>query len=69
MSLTKRAFVLCASLALVSLAVAAGGANAAPPLAGSGTFTYQCWYRNADPTYCTPSTFNLTNALYAIWAP
>jgi hypothetical protein len=42
MSLTKRArFVLCASLALVSLAVAAGGANAAPPLAGSGTFTYQ----------------------------
>ena len=42
MSRTKRArFVLCASIALVSLAVAAGGANAAPPLVGSGTFTYQ----------------------------
>ena len=42
MSVIKRArFVLCASIALVSLAVAAGGANAAPPLAGSGTFTYQ----------------------------
>jgi hypothetical protein len=25
--------------------------------------TYQCWYRNADPSFCTPSTFNLTNAL------
>jgi hypothetical protein len=42
MSRTKQArFVLCASLALGLLVVAAGGANAAPPLAGSGTFTYQ----------------------------
>jgi hypothetical protein len=34
-----------------------------------GFYIYQVWYRNADPTFCTPSTFNLTNALYAIWAP
>jgi hypothetical protein len=31
--------------------------------------TYQCWYRNADPTFCTPSTFNLTNALEVTWIP
>jgi len=42
MSLTKRArLVVCASIALVSLVVAAGGANAAPPLTGSGTLAYQ----------------------------
>ena len=30
---------------------------------------YQVWYRNADPTFCTPSTFNLTNALAVTWGP
>ena len=30
---------------------------------------YQIWYRNADPTFCTASTFNLTNALSVPWAP
>jgi hypothetical protein len=34
-----------------------------------GQYFYQAWYRNADPTYCTTSTFNLTNAVVAIWAP
>jgi hypothetical protein len=42
MSLTKRArFVLGASLSVLFLAVAAGRADAAPPLSGSGTLTYQ----------------------------
>jgi len=30
--------------------------------------TYQVWYRNAA-NYCTPSTFNLTNAYQAVWQP
>jgi hypothetical protein len=32
-----------------------------------GTYTYQAWYRNADQTYCTPSTFNLTNGYEIVW--
>ena len=36
---------------------------------GLGTIrTYQAWYRNAA-NYCTPSTFNLTNASRITWAP
>jgi hypothetical protein len=31
------------------------------------TRTYQVWYRNADPTFCTVSTFNLTNGLNVGW--
>jgi len=31
-----------------------------------GTRTYQAWYRNAA-TYCTASTFNLTNGVVVIW--
>jgi hypothetical protein len=34
-----------------------------------GVRDYQVWYRNADPTFCTPSTFNLTNGLEAVWLP
>ena len=30
---------------------------------------YQVWYRNADPAFCTPSTFNLTNGVRATWSP
>jgi len=30
---------------------------------------YQCWYRNADPAFCTPSTFNLTNGVETTWVP
>jgi len=33
-----------------------------------GTRTYQAWYR--DPvSYCTPTTFNITNAIEAVWTP
>jgi hypothetical protein len=30
---------------------------------------YQCWYRNADPVFCTVATFNLTNAVQVTWTP
>jgi hypothetical protein len=43
-------------------AVSVKGAVAAP-----GTRTYQVWYRNADPTFCTPSTFNLSNGVLVTW--
>jgi hypothetical protein len=35
-----------------------------PP--GGGTRYYQAWYRNAA-TFCTPSTFNLSNGLRVDW--
>jgi hypothetical protein len=38
-------------------------------IAGPGTFDYQIWYRNADPVFCTVSTFNLTNGYELIWTP
>jgi hypothetical protein len=38
-----------------------------PP--GGGTRTYQVWYRNSDPTFCTSAFFNLSNALVATWIP
>jgi hypothetical protein len=31
--------------------------------------TYQTWYRNANPSFCTPLTFNLTNGLQLTWGP
>ena len=31
-----------------------------------GTRTYQVWYRNAA-SFCTPSTFNLSNGLSIVW--
>jgi hypothetical protein len=36
--------------------------------AGGGVRTYQIWYRNAA-AYCTPDTFNLTNAVEVSWQP
>jgi hypothetical protein len=31
---------------------------------------YQCWYRNADPTFCVvAATFNLTNGVGVTWVP
>jgi hypothetical protein len=30
---------------------------------------YQVWFRNADPTFCTISTFNLSNGLTTTWTP
>ncbi|MBI5363176.1 MAG: hypothetical protein HZA53_08355 [Planctomycetes bacterium] len=37
------------------------------PAAG-GTRYYQGWYRNAA-SFCTPATYNYTNAIRLIWAP
>ena len=37
------------------------------PPAG-GTFYYQGWFRN-PVSYCTPSTFNLTNGVRVTWTP
>ncbi len=34
----------------------------------AGTRTYQVWYRNAA-SFCTPSTFNLTNGIAVSWTP
>ncbi len=34
-----------------------------------GVRTYQVWYRNADPTFCTAATYNLTNGFQLTWAP
>ena len=31
--------------------------------------TYQVWYRDSDPTYCMPATFNLTNGYQLAWVP
>jgi hypothetical protein len=36
-------------------------------VAAPGTRTYQVWYRNADPAFCTPSTFNLSNGVQVTW--
>lgn len=36
------------------------------PLTG-GVRVYQIWYRNSDPSFCTPSFFNLTNAVSVTW--
>lgn len=38
-------------------------------VASSGLRHYQIWYRNADPAYCTSSTFNLSNGYSVLWAP
>jgi len=34
---------------------------------GPQTRTYQVWYRNANASFCTVDTFNLTNALSVVW--
>jgi hypothetical protein len=44
-------------------AVSVKGAVTAP-----GQRFYQAWYRDAA-SFCTTSTFNLTNALSVTWAP
>jgi len=36
---------------------------------GAGAIrVYQAWYRNAA-SFCTVSTFNLTNGLEVVWLP
>lgn len=34
---------------------------------GPQSRTYQCWYRNADPAFCTVDTFNLSNGVTVVW--
>ena len=34
-----------------------------------GTRSYQVWYRNPDPTFCTAGTFNLSNGWTVTWTP
>jgi hypothetical protein len=36
-------------------------------ISAPGVRYYQCWYRNANPTFCTPATFNLTNGTQVTW--
>jgi hypothetical protein len=31
--------------------------------------TYQAWYRDPAPGFCTPAPFNLTSAVATVWAP
>lgn len=38
------------------------------PAAG-GTYTYQVWYRDNDPTFCAQGTSNYTNGYSLTWAP
>lgn len=42
------------------------GAGAVP--AAGGVEFYQAWYRNSA-SYCTPTTFNETNAVRVLWVP
>jgi hypothetical protein len=39
------------------------------PSATPSSRTYQVWYRDADPSFCTTATFNLSNALRIDWTP
>ena len=34
-----------------------------------GTRSYQVWYRNPDPSFCTADTFNLSNGWTVTWTP
>jgi hypothetical protein len=45
---------------------AVSAAGSVPP--SGGARNYQVWYRNAA-SFCTPSTFNLTNGLQINWTP
>ncbi|MBL8863745.1 MAG: hypothetical protein JNK02_17280 [Planctomycetes bacterium] len=60
--------------------VNAGGASQVPApgdpgiavrgqVGSPGTRTYQAWYRNAAPGFCTAATYNLTNGVEVLWAP
>lgn len=34
-----------------------------------GTYSYQCFYRNAVAAFCPPATSNRTNGVQIVWAP
>jgi hypothetical protein len=38
-------------------------------VAAGDTRYYQTWYRDGSVAYCTPSTFNLSNAVQVEWSP
>ena len=38
-------------------------------IAAPSTHTYQAWYRNADPAFCTAAVFNLSNGVEVTWVP
>lgn len=71
--------LLCLGGPLTRLAVVfASGTTALCPLgvsvlgsvpAGGAMRTYQAWYRDASPTFCSASTFNLSNGLAIYWLP
>jgi hypothetical protein len=73
--------LLCVGGTLIRLgsSIAAGGVSQYPAtgqapihqrgaITGGGTRVYQVWYRNAAG-FCTPSTYNLTNAVQLTWTP
>ncbi len=37
------------------------------PVHLGGTYSYQMWYRDSAPSYCSPALFNLTNAVTVTW--
>ncbi|MBL8857688.1 MAG: PQQ-dependent sugar dehydrogenase [Planctomycetes bacterium] len=75
--------LFCATGSIIRLVVKfnSGGASSYPnfietPLSFLGGLTtvplpttrvYQAWYRDGDPLFCTPSNFNLTNAVSVVW--
>lgn len=71
--------LLCAGGTITRLAVVfASGVTATCPLgvsslgavpATGGMRTYQAWFRDSSSTFCTASTFNLSNGLAIYWAP
>ncbi|MCY2961840.1 MAG: hypothetical protein NTY35_16915 [Planctomycetota bacterium] len=66
-----RLAVRVAVLGAASFGAAVAGdprVSSAGGLAGGGERLYQVWYRDAQPAYCTSSTFNLSNGIAIRWA-
>jgi len=71
----------CVGGSIIRLAVISGAANASEyprvgidsPVSVQGACApgdvrhYQLWYRDSDPSFCSPAVFNLTNALTLTW--
>jgi len=64
----------------LGIRISSGGLSSFPPPGGAvsvsglvpatgGMRTYQAWYRDQTPGFCTPSTFNLTNGVSLRWTP
>ncbi|MBL8859049.1 MAG: hypothetical protein JNL28_11120 [Planctomycetes bacterium] len=74
--------LLCVSGTITRLGILfnAGGASSYPGVtdpsvsvkglvAAPGVRTYQIWYRDGDPTFCNPTTYNLSNGYQVVWTP